>query len=376
MNHPLQNASWIELSSHNFSHNITLIKRAIGEQQLAMVLKSNAYGHGILPMAKLAQKNDLIDLLCLSNLSEAYLIRQHAITKPLLVLAYLDAPFSLITEYDIQCTVYDYETAEKLNKLGQSVKKDIAIHIKVDTGMSRLGIMPDQLIEFLQKIAQLPYLKIQGIFTHLSDSLDVAFSKKQLELFDNALDEMSNAGFTIPCTHALSSSGLHIPTNRQYRMVRIGAAAYGLIKSHEHQAMQLKAHPFLHLQPVLSWKTHAIQIKTIEQGAYVGYTRSFQAKQPMKIAVVPVGYYEGYPRALSNNSVVLINGQYAPVIGIVSMNLMAIDITYIASATLESEIILIGNDPAINAQNCAFKTGLITNEFIVSLQSSISRFIV
>lgn len=368
--------SWLELNSRAFKHNITLLKQAAGTQKIALVVKGNAYGHGIIPIAQLAQCYEEIDWVCTANLSEAVTIRQIGMTKPILVLAYLDASLELIPEHNIHVVLFDYETALQLNNIGQKHKTFICVHIKIDTGMSRLGIYPSQLVPFLEQLSQLPFIKVTGIFTHLSDAMDENFSISQLEKFDAALDIAELHGYTFDCIHALSSSGLHIPTKRDYTMVRIGAAAYGLVKSIEHRTAQQSQFPFLQLQPMLSWKTRPITVKTIDAGSYVGYNKTFQAKQKMRIALLPIGYYEGYPRALSNNSQVYLDTTNAPVIGIISMNLMAIDVSHISQVSTQSEITLIGHQPGITARECAAQAGLITNEFITSLSHAITRIII
>lgn len=367
--------TWIELNAQVFQRNVVLLKQAINNQQLAVVLKSNAYGHGMVPMAQLAQENMHIDLICVAGLSEAVTLRKAKITKPLLVLSYLDDVFEYAALYNIHCAVYDYETVVQLSKAAQTTGKNISVHVKIDTGMGRLGIAADTGVEFAKQIVHLPGIILHGLFTHLSDTSNLEHSYKQLTTFDSVIDQLTDAGFSLPCTHAISSSGLHLAPKRKYNMVRIGAGLFGLTKTQEHKSMILQAYPYLDLQPIMTWKTHIIQIKTIEVGSYVGYNRTFCATQPTRIAILPVGYFEGYPRHLSNNSIVYVENLQAPVIGVVSMSLMAIDITHIPTASIASEVTLTGNLPGITSHECASRAKVITNEFSTSIKSDIPRII-
>jgi alanine racemase len=366
----------IELDTPAFSQNIRLIKQSLGDTQLALVIKSNAYGHGLIPMAKQADLLPEIEWICTASLQEALEIKSHHIKKKLLILSYLDGSFSDAIALDIHCPLYDLETAQALSQAAQLIKKQAYVHIKVDTGMSRLGISPDSVIDFVQKIQKLPYITVYGIFTHLCDTPnpDPSYSYEQLEKFDTVLDQLKQAHIAIPCTHAIASSGLCITPKRSYTMARIGGLAFGLWKNLSHKNRVLTNHRELeNLQPIMSWKTKIIQIKSIQAGSFIGYDRTYQAAQNMRIAILPLGYADGYPRGLSNNSFVLINNQLAPIIGIISMNLMTIDVSHIPEVHLNSEVFLIGSHPEIQAFTLAQKARIITNEFAARISCSIIR---
>lgn len=367
----------IELDKHAFSYNINQIKKIIGPTELAIVLKSNAYGHGIKEIACMSLEENHVKWLCTAGISEALILKKCGIKKPIIVLSFLDADLEEAINLDIHCPVYNIEDAYALSQAAQNINKQAFVHIKVDTGMSRLGISPEDIINFIRSVNKLPNIKVFGIFTHLCDTPnpDQRFSYQQLETFDKVLDVLENAGIHIPCTHAQSSSSLCIIPKRQYTLLRAGAAIYGVWKSDQHRNLILDKFPEYNLKPVLTWKTKVIQLKTISTGSTVGYDRTFTATKPMTIAVLPVGYWDGYNRGFSNNGVVIVNGQLAPVIGIVSMNLTIIDVTGIKNVQLGNEVILLGEYTQLTAQYCASKAKIITNELIVQLNSDIKRII-
>lgn len=372
------NRSVIELDSHAFSYNSEQIKKAIGQTQLAAVIKSNAYGHGFKEIALLCQQENNINWICTASLTEALLLLSYGIEKQILVLSYLDSDYSAAVYNNIHCAIYTYEDAIFLNQAAQEIGKQAFVHVKIDTGMSRLGIWPEETIDFIKSLQKLQNLNVYGIFTHLCDTpnIDQSFSYLQLSKFDSVLDELKQAGISITCTHALSSSGLCIKPSRQYTLLRAGASLYGIWKSEEHKKLILRCYPEFDLKPVMTWKTRIIQIKTIDAGSFVGYDRTYTAQRDMTIALLPIGYWDGYSRGLSNKGFVIVRNQFAPVIGIVSMNIMAIDITDIQGISYNDQVLLIANNSQINALQCAQKAGIITNEMVCRIHSSIPRIII
>jgi alanine racemase len=370
--------TFIELDSQAFTYNCLQIKKAIGQTELALVIKGNAYGHGMKEIALLCEHTPTISWLCTAGLSEALSLRMWGIRKHILALSYIDAPYELAVSHDIHCALYTYEDAYALNQAAQRLQKQAFVHIKVDTGMSRLGILPDDIYTFVQAIRMLPFLTIYGIFTHLGDTSnsDPSFSYKQLEQFDTIVSHLEQGGIKLVCTHTQSSSGLCITPKHSYTLARIGALAYGLWKSYKHKELTLRTHPDLTLFPVMAWKTHIIQLKSLPVGSVVGYDRTATVQHPTTIALLPVGYWDGYCRSLSNKGHVLIRGQKAPVLGIVSMNLTTVDVTHIPDVTLKDEVILLGNSQSITANVCAEKAGIITNDLMSHIHHDIPRIII
>jgi alanine racemase len=373
----ISSRTWIEIDKQAFDYNINNLKSCIGDTQIAIVLKSNAYGHDITTMAYLSDKSQYINYICTAGLSEAILLRKNNIKKPIIVLSYLDGDLKLAVINDIHCVIYDYETACILSNIAKKLNKIVNIHVKVDTGMSRLGILPEEVISFIKALQTLSNIYIYGIFTHLCDTSnsDKSFSLMQLERFDKVLDSLKKINITIECTHALSSSGLSVIPKRNYTLIRAGGALYGLCKSFEHLTLIKNNYPQFNIKPIITWKSNIIQIKDIPKNSYIGYNKSYQAKKSMRIAIIPVGYFDGLPRTLSNKGTVIIKNQEAPIVGIISMNLLSIDITHIPDATISDQVILMGSYNNINALNSAIKANTITNEIVARINSDIPRII-
>ena len=373
----MKNRTSIILSRQSFNYNIEQIKKA-AQTDIAVVVKANAYGHGIAQIAQMADENPQVSWLCTASVSEALTLRKAGIKKPLLVLSYIDDSLDDAVAHNIQVSIYNREDAVALSAAAQRVGKPAFAHVKIDTGMSRLGIHPENILSFMKGLSQLPSLVIYGIFTHLCDTPNPnqSFSYLQLQKFDEVLDILEAAGISIPCIHAQSSSSLCIKPQRQYSLFRAGAAAYGIWKSPEHRQLVLKEHPDFDLQQVLEWKTHIIHLKKIPIGSTVGYDRTFTAKRPTILALAPIGYSDGYARGLSNKGVALIGKRFVPVAGIVSMNLTAFDVTDVPEVHLYDDILLIAPITSLTAADCARSAHIITNEMVVNLNPLIIRTVV
>ncbi len=369
--------SWLEISESAFRHNIQQLRALLGSTELALVVKSNAYGHGMHEIAQLSEQLPEISWLCTAGLQEAIDLKTKSkTTKKVLALSYLDADAESAAKYGIHCGIYDYHTAYGLNQAAQHIGKPLAVHIKVDTGMSRLGVPPEQVVSFIRQLQTLSHITIYGIFTHLCDTAnpDATFSQLQLARFNAVLLELESVGIRIPLSHALSSSGLSVATSQKYNLLRAGALAYGMWKSHEQQQLVSTLYPGFNLQPVMSWKTHIAQIKQIPKDSYIGYNCTYKTSRQSTIALLPVGYWDGYPRGLSNNGFVVVKNQKAPVVGIVSMNLTAIDITAIPNVTMHDIVTLVGHEQ-ISLIQVADYASTIPNEIATRISSSLPRVI-
>lgn len=379
----LNELSVIELDQSNFNYNIANLSKIKNSEQLAIVLKSNAYGHGLEQISKLAQENNDINWLCVAGLSEAVQLRNFGITKPILVMSYLDDNLEYAAQLNISCAVYSILDAQALSQAAVKLNKKISVHIKIDTGMGRLGILPQETINFIRTISKLN-LNIEGIFTHLSHSAqpDSNYNYKQLECFDNVLLALENANIKIKYTHALSSSSLHLnlKSKNRYSFIRAGALSYGLIKNSEHYNAILKNNNNFDIKPILCWKTKIVSLKTVPDNWLIGYDGRYKAQNNCKLAVLPVGYFDGYNRNLSNSGVVLVesNGKLekANICGTISMNLTTIDVSNIADIKVGDTVKLLGSEREIRPDTCAKQAGLITNEFIVNLNPNIKRKII
>jgi alanine racemase len=371
--------TWIEIDSQAFNHNINELKNLIDPQTaLGAVVKADAYGHGLELIGKLCQENSTVSWLFTAALSEAVRLRQHGVTKPILVLAYIDEDIQSLIDYDITCTVADMHTAQKLFEVATARKKNISVHIKIDTGMSRLGFTPALLPHALTEIMNLNGLEINGIFTHLSDTnnSDYFFTKNQLQLFNDAALCAQALVHKKLFKHVIASGALHISQEYAYDAVRIGTNIYGYWKSPLQQQRLMALNPKITLMPLLTWKTRIIDIKHITTGDAVSYHRTFIATSPMKIAILPIGYYDGYPRGLSHKGRVLVRNSYAPILGIISMNLMVIDVSAIGSVRIDDEVVLCGGFPGIAADDLAAMADSLHLEFLARISARIPRVIV
>lgn len=370
-------SSWVEINKQAFAHNIAQYKKVIGNVLFAPVIKSNAYGHGIAPIAQLCQENPAVDRICVVSLSEAVMLHALGIKKPIVVLSILDHDLKALLDKAIIVTVYDMNTVEKLQDLGKKHHTKIVIHIKIDTGLSRLGIPAHDAADFIKKVSTFSCISIEGIFTHFanSESPDQKFVAYQLALFDYVIQQLHSMNIAIPLQHTTCSAAITAQQHSHYTMVRAGIGIYGLWPSPENKQITLMHHPSFSLQPVLTWKTRMLQLKEIPSGSYVGYDLTFKTERPTRIATVPVGYWDGYNRNLSNNSFVRINNQLAPVVGRIAMNLMMVDVSDI-SVSIDDEIILLGDYEGIRANDLAKQSGTINYDVVTTINPLLPRVVI
>lgn len=379
--------SWLEINQQAFEHNVTQYKNIVGPTvDLALVIKSNAYGHGILEIGAICQQHNDIAWLCTTTLSEAILLRQHGITKPILVLSLLDQDLQHAITHHIDVMAYTMPTIQALNHEALLQGKRAKIHIKIDTGLSRFGLSPEQAVPFIQQVVHLPGITINGIFSHLaeSDNSDKTYTIWQQTQFANLLDQLTQININIPYRHASNSVAITTLPKTHFNMVRLGAGAYGLQSSSALTQAIVQQHPTFDLQPVMTWKTKILDIRTVPADSYVGYNRTHQTTQITKIALLPVGYYEGYDRRFSNKGVVGIlipNSHkllgYAPVIGRICMNVMMVDITHLEQAAVGDQVVLMGNYPGLHAHELAHTIESFNpREITTRLNSTLPRIIV
>lgn len=368
--------TWIEIDSQAFNHNIQQIHSLTDSKaDIGIVLKAHAYGHDIKLIGKLCQENKYVSWLFTASLKEAITLRMSGVTKSILVLGYIDDDSNYFIDYNLVCAVSDVNMAQQLSYVAAASKKKISVHIKVDTGMSRLGFQLDDITASINYMRSLEGLSIEGIFTHLSDTnnSDYSFSTEQLSHFDKMVTSAEGILSKKLYRHVISSGALHM--RELYDCVRVGTNAYGYWKSSLQEQRLSVIKPDITLIPVLTWKTRIQAIKNINPGDAVGYHRAFIATSAMKIAILPVGYYDGYPRGLTYKARVLIKQKYAPVIGIISMNLMVADVTHIDSAQITDQVTLCGDFPGISAVDLAVVTDSIQNEFLSRIPQHIPRIL-
>ncbi len=368
-------SSWVEIDKKAFEHNISNYKAVIKPASLACVIKSNAYGHGIEQIAKICDQNNSVDMLFVVSLHEALFLRSIGISKPLFVLSIVaDGNLQDAITQNIGLVMYDVNTILELNNLGKIVNKKAIIHLKVDTGLSRLGLNNDEILKTINSICKLPFVSVQGIFTHFaeSESTDQTFTNYQIERFDNLINQLESMGVSIPLKHAACSAAATANTASHHTLVRVGIGLYGLWPSHENKQMTQQSYPQFSLKPVLTWKTKIIQIKDLPAGSYIGYDRTHKTDKQARIAILPVGYWDGLDRRLSNKGKVLINNQLASIVGRISMNLCAVDITGL-KVCLEDEVTLLGDHAGITADKMAQCCQTINYEIVTRINPLLAR---
>lgn len=379
----MNNLSWLEISKSSLIHNLKQFKKIIGvKTQLMAVVKSNAYGHGMVECAKIFEKAGA-DWLGVVNLDEALALKKAGIKKPVMVLSYFDLSrdgqeaLLQAIKTGIRLPIYDLKTAKYLSRIALKAHKTAYLHVKIDTGTSRLGVLPSEATGFIKRLLKLPNLQLEGIFSHLADSENPnqTFTNNQIDAFEKIITKLEKLGIIIPLKHIACSAATILNKRSWFNMVRVGISLYGLYSIQDGwQKMKQKYHWFS-LNPTLSWYTKVIQAKELPVGTNIGYGLTYKTKRQTKIAVLPIGYWEGYDRKLSNEADVLIHGQRAPVRGRVCMNITMVDITDIPKVRVGDRVTLIGRDgkEEITAEELAEKIGTINYEVITRINPLLKR---
>jgi alanine racemase len=373
--------TWIELQENLFNRNTTAYRQILGQHKFfGAVVKSNAYGHGGEQIGRLCDAHPAINWLCVSNLSEALTFRQYGIKKPILVMGFIDEDPRQALHATIALPIYDTATLHELNALGKEEEKPFSIHIKIDTGLSRLGFLPDQTLTVIKMAKNLPFIRVDGIFTHCAEPNSQEYTRFQLDQFSRLCAQLETAGIHIPYRHATNSAvtGAYMQEYPCLTMARIGAGIYGFWHSDIIKQRIQEIHPTADLQPILSWKTKIGAIRELPAHTPIGYDRTYTTTRLTKTAIIPVGYYESYDRKLyTQDRFVLVKNQYAPVIGRVSMNATIIDVTDLHDIQLGDEVVLIGDYPHLHATELVTLIGNANpREVITRLTPTISRIII
>ena len=369
--------SWLEIDAQRLRNNIDAFRTVTTHgTSLMVVVKANAYGHGLETVAPIAAER--ADWLGVNCVDEALSISRLGIQKPVAILGHtsLDEVPNVVRNGYRQ-VVYRMDIAKALSdsavKLGTTAK----IHLKIETGTNRQGIPLTQLPSFIDEITKLPGLDIEGAYTHfanIEDTLDPSFAESQVRRFREALGMLELAGIRPAQIHASATAGSLLYAEMDFTMVRVGIGAYGIWPSRETQVAARERGRLLSLSPVLTWKTRVAQVKDVSAGEYVGYGLTYRAGRPMKLAVLPVGYYDGYDRKLSNGGRALIRGQFVHVVGRVAMNMTMLDVTDVG-AELDEEVVLIGRQGnlEIKVEELAEKIGTISYEVVARINPLIPR---
>ncbi|MBI5607596.1 MAG: alanine racemase [Deltaproteobacteria bacterium] len=392
--------TWVEVSQTAFHHNIHVLRqasRAGGRAPLlCAMVKGNAYGHGLLAAAQ-ALLAAGVDWLGTGDLSEIEFLRASGITAPIYTVCYLPPQHAArAVELDARFVVYDDEVVAAASAAARACGRPARLHVKVETGNNRQGLRHDAAVALAERIAADPHLRLEGLATHFADVEDTtnhAFARSQLQRFE-ACAAAIRARLGLPpaghpddqlLTHVSNSAALLLWPEVCGAMVRFGIAAYGLWPSKETLlSVQMAGKQPVELRPALTWKTRIAQLRDMPAGEYIGYGRTFRTVRPTKVALLPIGYYDGYDRGLSNLAQVLIHGQRAHVIGRVAMNMVTVDATDCPEVAVGDEVVLLGaqggrdGQPGdeISAEQVANWLGTIHYEVVTRIGEHVQRRVV
>lgn len=363
--------TWAEVDLDAIAHNVRELRRcADPAARLMAVVKADGYGHGAERVARTALDAGA-EWLGVAILEEALALRQAGIAAPILVLGYL-APGQADTAavYDLNLTVYDLDSAAALDQWGRALGRPVPVHVKVDTGMGRIGLPPQDVLAFVQRLQALPGLQLAGIFTHFAtaDEPDGAFTGEQFAAFRGVLETLSAAGIEIPLRHAANSAATMRHPGTHLDLVRCGIALYGLRPSPD------VAWP-ADLRPALVWKTRISHLKTVPPGTAVSYGRTYRSSGEERIATLPVGYGDGYSRRLSNAGRVLVDGVACPIVGRVCMDQTLVRLPADLPARVGDEAVLLGRqgEAEVSADDLARVLGTINYEIVCDIGKRVPR---
>lgn len=371
--------TWLEISTGALKHNIDSIRGLIGqERKLIAVVKANAYGHGLNEVAGAIE--DQVDYFSVATIDEARSLRKSGRTRPILVLAYfpLEAEeANWAARERVEITVRSLDHAKKLSQLVKD--GELRVHVKIDTGLGRLGIAVDEAVAAARAINQLPNLRVKGVFSHLADPFgNIAYTNEQLRNFSEIKKQLIKEGMDSQLYHIAKTTAILSQPESYHNAVRLGVGLYGIWPARELKDWVKKEKPDFNFQPALAWKAKILQIKDYPADAFVGYGCTYKTRRKSRLAIIPVGYYEGYDRGLSNQGNVLIRGQRCPVRGLVCMNMMIVDVTDVEYVSEEDEVVLIGRqgDEEITAHDVADWAKTINYEIVTRINPLIERKII
>ncbi len=369
--------SYISISKNNLLNNLSIFRKLAGQNKIAAVVKANAYGHGLKEIVSIIDKK--VDYFQVDDIDELREIRKY--TKlPVFVFGFVQqSDLEELVKLDGTPGVYDLDIIKTLNLIGKKEDQILKIHLKIDAYLGRQGILVEELDSFLKKMKDIRNVHLESVYSHFSnieDTEDLSHARKQ---FDNLIEAKNIAEKILERPvgiHISATSGILSDPKNNWgsSILRLGIGLYGLWPSPE---LQKKWQKKINLKPVLSWKSTVAQIKFLPKNYPVGYGLTFVTKKPTKICVIPQGYSDGYPRALSNMGYVLIKGQKCPIIGRVAMNMFCVDASKVPGIKSGNEVVMIGNQnsQSISAEDLAQKTATINYEIVARISPLLERII-
>jgi len=362
--------TWIEINLKHLRHNIRQIKKILSPNvKILAVVKTNAYGHGIFEVAK-ACTQEKVDYLGVTSVEEGILLREKKIKLPILILGTLFPfeNFKYILKYNLTPTISSLAGLSAYSYYSKKLNKRGIFHLKVDTGMGRIGINPESIDNFLENLSTHKNLLMEGIFTHFSSAdSDEKYTLEQIEIFDNIIKKVKKSKSCQNLIfHACNSAGMLKFKQAHYSMVRPGLCIYGL-KPFEN------SNEFIDTKPVLSWKARIVFLKKVLEGKSISYGRTFITKKPTLVATIPVGYGDGYNRKLSNKGYVFVKNKIVPIIGRVTMDMTMIDVTDVPDVKVGDEVSLINSEVNISVEDIAKILDTINYEIVCNIHPRVLR---
>lgn len=363
---------WAEINLDNLANNMKEIRKISKSKDIIAVVKADAYGHGALDTAPVFLENGATRL-AVAVVSEAIELRKSGVKCPIMILGF--TPPNLIDNilrYDIEQTVFNYEFACELSRVAVKENKIAKIHIAIDTGMGRIGFLPNEnSVQQVCNISKLPNIIIEGIFSHFStaDEEDKSYAYRQIEKFKWFYDRLIQSGVKIHIRHIANSAAIIDLPQTHFEAVRPGIILYGYYPS------QYVSHDKINLKTALELKTNVVHIKRLGKGEYIGYGRKYKTLRESIIATLPIGYADGYSRLLFNKGKVIINGKFAPIVGNICMDQCMVDITEIKNVNIGDEVVLIGRQGSskIDAEDIANMLGTISYEIMCMISNRVPR---
>lgn len=363
--------TWAEVNLGTIEQNFRMIREHVGGTPVLCVIKANAYGHGSVRVAERLQRAGAA-YFGVATVPEAVELREQGITLPILILGYVDeADAPLVARYDITAAVYDYDTAEMLSRAALRERRNIVVHFKLDTGMSRLGFTAhhtERAVNEILDIAQMPGLTANGIFTHFAVSDDCTgceYTAMQQRRFESVCEGLEQGGLQLPICHCANSGAVLQYKSSYFNMVRAGIILYGF-------SPDSSIPPIVALKPAMTLKAHVVQVHTVDAGSSVSYGRTYTTTRKTRLAILSIGYADGYLRAGSGRAQVILGGRIVPIVGRICMDMCMAELPDDLIIERGDEAIIYGTQ-GVTAETAAIAANTITYEILCAVSSRVPR---
>jgi alanine racemase len=368
----INHVNWAEIDLDAIAHNVRQLKKHVGERCiLSAVVKANAYGHGALQAAEVALHNGA-ERLCVARVDEAVPLRVGGITAPILTMGHSTPSQAVdIVAHRITPALAELELAYALSAAVAAAGGPLLpVHVKVDTGLGRFGLLPEEVLPFVRALREVPGLLLEGVFTHFAtaDETDLSYVRQQFAIYQQVLGQLRDAGISVPLRHAANSAATLALPETHLDMVRCGITIYGLRPSAETRMV-------VSVRPAMSLKSRIARLRTLPAGSCISYGCTYVTSRPTVVALVPIGYGDGYRRGLSNKGHVLVHGQRVPIIGRVCMDQFMADVTKIPDVREGDQVVALGRqgDGEINAEELGSWTGTNNYETVAAILPRVPR---